>query len=264
MAEEAEVVNEAVEQPTTQTESTPVENTEVASESVEAPEQETDDSQGEEVTEEAESTEEESEDTDAPEEEAPAELPQKGKDANTRIRQLANENRQMRDYIAQIEELKANSEEDYVEAGYPQERAEILALKESVERDRAINQISQLNSGITSDVNRILQDFPEFNPTSSEFIGEEHAKELASLYDEYADVQYDKDGVVALSAKTLPYEFYKRQAKVIRAAKSKAGVQAQANAEKMLSSAEPQSRQTPVSTGNDFDDLKSRLENYTF
>lgn len=262
MPEEA-VVNEAVEQPTTQTESTPVENTEVASESVETTE-ETDDSQGDEVAEATELTDEEAEDTDAPVEEAPAE-PTKGKDANTRIRQLANENRQMREYIQSLEELQTNTEQDYVEAGYSEERAEILALKESVERDRTLNQISQLNTGIASDVTRILSDFPEFNPKSPEFIGEEHAKEIASMYDEFAEVQYDKNGVVALSAKQLPYDFYKRQANILRAAQSKAGVKAQASAEKMLASAEPQSRSTQVtSSGDPMADLKERLENYTF
>jgi hypothetical protein len=171
----------------------------------------------------------------------------------------------MREYIQSLEELQPNTEQDYVEAGYSEERAEILALKESVERDRTINQISQLNTAIAQDVSRILQDFPEFNPASPEFIGEEHAKEITSLYDEYADVQYDKDGVVALSAKTLPYDFYKRQANILRAAQSKAGVKAQASAEKMLASAEPQSRSTQVTQSSDpMADLKEKLADFKF
>lgn len=259
MDEESTVVSEVVEQPTTQTESATVENTEVASDTAEVTEAE--ESQVEvENTAETEATETtEAEDTEA----QPIET--KGKGAQERIRHLANENRQLREYAAQLEALKANTEEDYINAGYEQERAEFLAFKESVEQDKAINAVVQLNSSIDNDVNSILRDFPEFNPKSDKFIGEAEAKEVAAMYDEWADVQYDPQGKIAVSAKALPYDFYKRQATLIRNSQAKAGVKAQASAEKMMASVEPQTSAAPPAGNDDsIEAMRERLSTIKF
>lgn len=260
MDEESTVVNEVVEQPTTQTESATVENTEVASDTAEV----TEVTEAEESPVDVENTVETEAPVDAEETEAqPIETKSKG--AQERIRHLANENRQLREYAASLEALKANTEEDYIAAGYEQERAEFLAFKESVEQDKAINAVVQLNSSIDNDVNSILRDFPEFNPKSDKFIGEAEAKEVAAMYDEWADVQYDPQGRIAVSAKALPYDFYKRQADLIRKSQARAGVKAQASAEKMLASAEPQASSVPADSGDDsIEAMRDRLANIKF
>lgn len=214
-------VAEPVEQQTTEAESQPVEETsDVTEESteVQAEETETSDTQDEELS----------------------------PKSQNRFQKLANENRDLRAKLAELETLQVPSEQDYLDGGYDPVEAKVNALEASYNRDRQVDQIMQLNQVIDNDMNRIVADFPQLNPKSPEF-NKDLALKLFNQYDQDADAEYTEDGIT-LKTNQLPYQYIKDKMELVGLATAKAKVQAQKDVEQMVAAADTPSSKAPPAT----------------
>lgn len=218
-------VEEPVEQETTEAESQTVEETS-------------------DVTE--ESTEVEAEETETSE--AQEELAPK---SQNRFQKLANENRDLRAKLAELEALQVPTEQDYLDGGYDPVEAKVNALEANYNRDRQVDQIMQLNQVIDNDMNRIVAEFPQLNPKSPEF-NQDLAKTLFNQYDQDANAEYTEDGIT-LKTNQLPYQYIKNKMELVGLATAKAKVQAQKSVEQMVAAADTPSSKAPPAT-----DLKDK------
>jgi len=235
MAEDSQSVTETTEvaaQPTDVAE--PVETTEVESQPTEET-QDTTDTQEAEVTEETETSDE-------------SDLSPK---SQNRFQKLANENKSLREKLAQLEALQVPTEQDYIDGGYDPIEAKVNALEANYNRDRQVDNIMQLNQAIDGDMNRIIVEFPQLNPKSPEF-NQDLAQTLFNQYDQDAGAEYTEDGIT-LKTNQLPYQYIKNKMELIGLATSKAKVQAQKSVEQMVAAADTPSSKAPPAT-----DLKDK------
>lgn len=243
--EEATVVNEEVVETTTPPESTTEETTE---ESTSEQTQET----------EVETPEEEStEETD--------EKPKKG--AEARKEQLQNEiseleeqvqtsnpNQEIRNMVAYRNELrrqveKANSEaykpattEELLEQINPETgdyysrlEAQVESMRQEQDAERYNREVTDAQYEIAYDVQRVLNDFPVFNPDSPQY-DKETSEELAQLLEENLIVDPKTNQVTGTK---LPiYKLYKSHARAAQASARKAEIKGQKATETMLSRAD--------------------------
>lgn len=224
MAEEANdgvIAETAAVEATTEVESPTTEQT--------AEEVDTTESEGAEAQ---EATEEASDDTsgEASEEEKLAPKSQ------NRFQKLANENRELRAKIAELEEVAIPSEQDYLDGGYDATEAKLNALEAKLQQRDTIEQITSLNSAIENDMVRIIHEYPELDPKSPKF-REDLAKTIFTQYDQDSGAKYSKDGIV-LETNQLPYSYIKQKMDLIGLASKDAQVKAQKSVEKMVAVAE--------------------------
>jgi hypothetical protein len=234
MAEDSQSVTDVTDAPAQEAPvAEPVETTEVESQ----PTEETQD-----TTEQAEVTEQ-TETTDTHEE-----LSEK---SQNRFQKLANENRDLKAKLAEIESLQVPTEQDYLDGGYDPVEAKVNALEANYNRDRQVDQIMQLNQVIDNDMNRIIAEYPQLNPKSPEF-NQDLAKNLFNQYDQDSAAEYTEDGIT-LKTNQLPYQYIKNKMELVGLATAKAKVQAQKEVEQMVAAADTPGSKAPPAT-----DLKDK------
>jgi hypothetical protein len=142
---------------------------------------------------------------------------------------------------------KPQSEQDLIDnQGLDPADARLEVFKQEQQRKEAIQELTDLNTGIKSDAQNVVRDFPMFDANSKDF-DEKLTEEVDQLWKEAADFKTDQSGQIVLQARIPMYKFYAAFA----GAKSegfksgqKAGEAAgQKAAEKMFASAE-----TPAAT----------------
>lgn len=229
MAEDSQSVTEATEAPAQEAPvAEPVETTEAESQTVE---------ETQETTQEAEVTEQ-IETSDTQEDLSPK--------SQNRFQKLANENRDLKAKLAQLEALQVPSEQDYIDGGYDPIEAKVNALEANYNRDRQVENIMQLNQAIDGDMNRIINEFPQLNPKNPEF-NQDLAQTLFNQYDQDAGAEYTEDGIT-LKTNQLPYQYIKNKMELIGLATAKAKVQAQKDVEQMVAAADTPSSKAPPAT----------------
>lgn len=261
MAEEAvdvtpettEVVEDAVET-TTETESSEVEQTT----------EETEESEQSEETESTDEAEVETETEDVTVDET-EEL--KPKSVN-RFQQLANENRNLKQQLKELEELQVPTEEDYLESGQDELTASINALKAEREQEKAVEQIVYLNQSVDSDIEKVMGDYPVLNPKSPEF-NEKLAQSLMGQYDTDTGAQYvEQNGQkIMVSTTQMPYDYIKEKMDLIGMASAQAQIVAQKNLESMVSQADTPSSSAPQPSdpsNESIDEMRDRLSGIKF
>lgn len=227
MAEEAEkdvVTPEVVAEPTAEVESSPTEQTtETVTEEVATTEETESDKTETAETEESSETTDESEETLAPK-------------SQNRFQKLANENRDLKAKLAQLEELKIPTEQDYLDGGYDPQEAKFNALEARLNQRDAIERVTSLNSAIDNDMARIIHEYPQLDPKSPDF-RKDLAVKLFDQYDKDSGAKYAEDGIV-LETNQLPYEYINNKMELIGLASKQAEVKAQKSVEKMVAQAE--------------------------
>jgi len=230
MAEEADkgVVADVSDAPITDA---PVEpTTEVESPTTEqATEEVTNDAATSEDTEPVETETAETEDTDVSDET----LAPKSKN---RFQKLANENRELKSKIAQLEELAVPTEQDYLDGGYDATEAKLNALEARFQQQEAIARVADLNRDIDNDMVRIVHEYPQLDPKNPQF-NKDLAINLFNQYDRDSGAKYTEDGIT-LETNQLPYEYIKAKMELVGIASRNAKVEAQKSVEKMVSVAE--------------------------
>lgn len=197
--------------------------------------------------EEAEAPQEEAEEEPEQVEETDKEdKPRAKNSAQERIRTLANDNRALRQQVEQLnaQVYQPQTVQELVEAGESEAMAEAKALRQEIEYERFNRQVTELNHSIESESNKVLQDFPVFNPESDQY-NKDLAERVGQLYSQTAGIQTDPNTGLAIQANVLPYDFYKTFAETIEQTTQKGEATGQKNAEKQLSAVEQPSSQAP-------------------
>lgn len=282
MAEEATVVTTPVDQVTTETESAPVETKELEvireGEPVEPILHEQSETEGEESTEEAKDSEAESTESDTVEtDEKPL-----GEKGQKRMQTLANQVREQKEYIKQLESQIAPQPEPYdiqraIAEGVPEERAKLEALEHRLDANeqkekasQETNRIIELNGAVLTDAENVVRDFPEMNPDSDTF-DPSLTKTVMDMWHQAADVQYmtDSNGQVVTDTNGQPivtnarlslYDFVSNINAIGSAKQDKGAVEGQKAAEKNLSAVEVRPSAKPKQ--NNTDDSKLSAEAY--
>lgn len=193
-------------------------------------------------------------------EEVPEDLAPK---SQNRFQKLANENRELKAKIAQLEEVAVPTEQDYLDGGYDATEAKLNALEARFQQQEAISKIADLNKDIDNDMVRIIHEYPALDPKSPEF-NQDLAMNLFQQYDRDAGAKYTDDGIT-LETNQLPYEYIKSKMDLIGLGTKKAQVQAQKNVENMVRQAETPTSTAPVSSDDDsIEAMRERLASVKF
>jgi hypothetical protein len=242
----------SVEQETTTEDSSPEETKEPEQAVETEPEKASDDTEEEaeeEATEEVEESEAE-----------PEEKPQAKNAAQNRIRSLANENRALRQQVEQLnaQAYKPATVEDLVNEGYSELEAKVEAQQQALEVERFNRQVTELNYTIESEAQQVLNDFPVFDPDSSEY-NAEIAKKAEAAYRRVAGIQTDPKTNLLIGANVLPYDFYKDMYDFYQQGNVGGRLKGQKAATQMLSKTEAPSSSAPKAKKTDplMDILKS-------
>ena len=182
----------------------------------------------------------------------PADKPQ-GK-ADERKDQL---NTEIRDLVSQRNALKAEVEKANAEVYQPATEQELVddqgmtPLEAKVEAMRQEREVEKYNSAVAeaqltigTESERVLRDFPIFNPDSTEYdkeLGEEAAELLR------ANLVIDPNTNQVIGSNVSPYQLYKTLAKASGISAVKGQIQAQAATEKQLANADDSSAASPPS-----------------
>ena len=258
MAEEAtDVTTQAATQETAPTESSPVETKtpEVADpvmdglkdEDASDPEPEKKDAPEKETESDPKEEQVESESQEEPTEETEEEGKPRGKqDANTRIRALANENRQLKEQINQLNSqvYRPQSEQDLMNDGMNPTDARVEALRQQYEVDTFNRQVTELNTTMNQEADAVMRDFPMFDPESAEY-SPEVAERANALYQRSAGMQVDPNTGLLISANVSPYDFYKTIAETYEVSSRAGQLKGQKATEQMMASTDARSSAAP-------------------
>lgn len=174
------------------------------------------------------------------------EKPRAKNEAQNRIRTLANENRQLRQQVEQLNSqvYSPATEQDLVEQGMPETEAKVESLRQQMEVERFNRTVTELNSTLNSEAQEVLRDFPLFDPESPEF-KPELAQRANAIYQQSAGIQTDPNTGLVIQANVLPYDFYKSFAEAYEAGATTGKVNGQKATEQMLASVDVPSSTPP-------------------
>ncbi len=242
-----EVVNEEVVTEPTATESTPEENKEEQADPLLDALSSDDDSPVEPETEDEPSKDEPVDETE--EEQPKGDDPVKPKSEN-RFQKLANENRELRERIEKInsETYTPQTVEELQEEGLSPELAEVRNLKQQLEVQNFNNQVYEVQTALGQESQKVIQDFPMFNPDSEEY-DEEIAQQAAGLLE--SNLDRDPNTGQIIGYRSSPYQIYKPIADAYTKSQIQGQIKGQKANKRMLASVDAPSSATPRETKKD-------------
>lgn len=189
--------------------------------------------------------------------------------ANTEIRDLVSAQRAIREAVqARNQQVYApqTPEEVMAETGQDETNARLTAMEQQRDLDNWNSRVSEAQLVVGTDSQRVLQDFPIFNPTLPD--GQANPQYQPQIAAQAADVlernlirdpnvpELNQSGqptgkgmIVGFHA--TPYQIYKPIADAHAASAAQGRVTAQRDAEKMLANAEPASSAPPKAPKED-------------
>lgn len=164
--------------------------------------------------------------------------------AENRFQKLANENRELREYIEQInaQVYQPQTAEELVDEGLSPELAEVRALKQQLEVQSYNQQVYQAQMNISSEAEQILDSYPMFDPESPEFDKDIAATAAASL--EAALIKDPNTGQI-IGSHLSPIQIYKPIADAYRKSQLAGQIKGQKATEQMLASVDAKPSATP-------------------
>lgn len=176
--------------------------------------------------------------------------PQKGADErktqlNTEIRDLVAQRNALKDEVskANSEVYQPATEQDLVDEGLSATDAKVEALRQSIEMRDYNEKVADAQLTIESESNRVLTDFPAFNPDSKEF-DEELSNEAGQLLQ--ANLIQDPNTGQIIGSNVSPYQLYKTLARASGISGTKGQLKGQQATEKMLANADANSSAAPA------------------
>lgn len=176
--------------------------------------------------------------------------PTKAEDRKTQL------NSEIRDLVAQRNTLreeveKANSEvyqpasvDDLKEQGMTDLEAKVEAMRQQGEMDKYNNQVAEAQLTIGHESQRVLQDFPIFNPDDESY-DKELAGEAAELLQANLVVDENSKQVIGTNPGFSVYNIYKTLARASGISGVKGQIRGQADSEKQLANVDANSSAAP-------------------
>ena len=249
--DEAAVNEQVVEQETTPTESATVENKTpevadplldalssdedepvIAKEETEAPEEPQEEpTDGEETP---------TEDTEKPQGKAE----QRKEQLNTEIRGLVEQRKELREEIERLNSqvYAPQTAEELMEQGYSEDNARVTALEQKLELSEYNNMVVEAQLQLGEQSQKVLNDFPIFNPDSPEFDRDIAAQAAASLE---ASLIRDPNTGAITGSHLSPYQIYKPIADAYTKSQLRGRIQGQKANEQMMAAVDATPSATP-------------------
>lgn len=156
-------------------------------------------------------------------------------------------NTEIRDLVAQKNALKAEAEkqnaevyqvateDELVEGGMTELEAKVEAMRQEREMEKFNNQVADAQLTISSESDRVLRDFPLFNPDSEEYdkeLAEEASGQLNSM------LIIDPNTGQVIGSNGSIYQYYKTLARAAGISAAKGQLKGQQDTEQMLANAD--------------------------
>lgn len=192
----------------------------------------------------------------APAEETEGEQPPKGKaedrkqQLNTEIRDLVSQRNALKSEVEQLNSqvYQPATEQELQEQGMSQLEAKVEAMRQQQELERYTSQVADAQLTIESESQRVLSDFPIFNPDSDQYKADIAAQASQLLQ---ANLVYDQNTGQVIGSNVSPYQLYQTLAQTYQASQAEGQIQGQKATEKMLASADIVTSTAPRSKRQD-------------
>lgn len=169
-------------------------------------------------------------------------------------------NTEIRDLVAtrnaikqEVETLNSNAYqpqtvEELVDQGMDESQARVAALEQRIELSEYNNRVAEAQLSISHESEKVLSEFPMFNPESDQF-KPEIAQQAAQLFDR--NLQKDPNTGQIIGSNVSPYALYKTIADAYTAAAQESEIKGQQAAEKELAAVETPSSAPPKAEKKD-------------
>jgi hypothetical protein len=163
---------------------------------------------------------------------------------NTEIRDLVAQRSTLRDEVTRLnaEVYQPATEQELEADGMSATDAKVEALRQQIEVRDFNERVAEAQLTIESEANRVMQDFPTFNPESSEY-DEELSNEASQLLQ--ANLVRDPNSGQIIGSNVSPYQLYKTLARASGISATKAQLKGQEATEKMLANADTAGSASP-------------------
>lgn len=190
----------------------------------------------------------ESEDTEEPVK--PTKADERKSQLNTEIRDLVAQRNTLKDEVAKAnsEVYQPASEEDLVNDGLSATDAKVEALRQQIEVKDYNDRVADAQLTIESESQRVLNDFPPFNPDSKEY-DKELSLEAAELLQQ--NLVIDQNTGQVIGSNVSPYQLYKTLARASGISGTKGQLKGQQDTEKMLANADTAGSSAPPKKAED-------------
>lgn len=174
----------------------------------------------------------------------------------TEIRELVSKRNELRAEVEQqnAKVYRVETAEELAEQGLTEEEAQNEILRQEMEMREFNLHVADLNANLNIEALQVMQDFPVFDPDSSEF-DETLRDRVRVLYEQAAQPQVDKRTGLVLKSNIAPYEFYKAFAETHASSGAKSRIEGkiegQKAADKQLAAAETPSSTAPRAAKED-------------
>lgn len=217
--------------------------------------EEADDTQDEDEADDTDETDDENQEEEDDESESDAQEHAKGAEARkqalqTEIRELVAKRNELRQEVEQTnsQAYRTETPEELVEQGLSQEEAENEALRQEMQMREFNTHVADLNANLNLEALQVMQDFPVFDPDSSDYDSDFSAK-VRTLYEQAAQPKVDRRTGLVVQSNIAPYEFYKAFADTRTESGTQSRVEGQIEgqkaADKQLAAAETPSSTAP-------------------
>lgn len=163
---------------------------------------------------------------------------------NTEIRDLVGQRNALRQEVEQLNSqvYQPQSTEDLQEQGYSPEMAAIMQMQQEREIERYNNQVAEAQLTIETESSRVMNDFPIFNPESSEY-KPELAQQAGQLLQNA--LVFDQNTGQVIGSNVSPYQLYQTLAGTYQASQTDGQLKGQKAERQMMDSADVTSNAAP-------------------
>lgn len=200
---------------------------------------------------EEESTEKSEGEVEETAEDKPNQVAEKRKsELNTEIRDLVAKRNALKDEVSKTNEevYQPATEEDLVNEGMSATDAKVEALRQRIEVKDYNDRVADAQLTIESEAQRVITDFPTFNPESKEY-DSELAVEAAELLQQ--NLITDPNTGQVIGSNVSPYQLYKTLARASGISGAKGQLKGQKDTEKMLANADSGASAAPAKKPED-------------
>lgn len=198
--------------------------------------------------------------TDQPEGDKPfVKAEERKTELNTEIRDLVSQRNALRTEVekANAEAYQPATEEQLTEEGLTPTDAKIEAMRQHIEMREYSDKVSEAQLTIESESQRVLNDFPIFNPGSPDFDAELQ-QEAAELLQ--ANLITDPNTNQIIGSNVSPYQLYKTLARASSVSAAKGQIKGQRATESMMANADgPSSAAPPKKTADPITEMMADL-----
>jgi phosphopantetheinyl transferase (holo-ACP synthase) len=183
-------------------------------------------------------------------EDKPSKADERKSQLNTEIRDLVAKRNALKESVekANSEVYQVATEDELVDGGMTAIEAKVEAMRQEREMEKYNTQVAEAQLTLGHEANRVIQDFPIFNPEAKEYDKDLH-EQAAELLE--AALIIDPNSNQIIGSNVSPYKLYQTLAQAAGISAVKGQLKGQADTEAMLANADSASTSSPPKVTED-------------